>query len=276
MPNRILKDSICTSDNLDQLSPEAEVFWYRLLVQCDDYGRFDARPAILRARCFPLKLATVTDKHITTWLAELVNARLIWLYESDSKQYLQVTNWDKHQQVRAKKSKYPHPISNDNNCNQLLEHVPVIQSNPIQSESYSYSDSCAEAQKPPTDKDKIMAAFLETTRLKLPTQKKEIAYWWTSVQEILNICDKDVGRATTLVVQSFGKLTQDGLTVVAPGSLVKTIRALAAGQTLNGGNHRDRHSEAGHGLERLHRRDAEYKVADLSEFEPLPENNHSP
>jgi hypothetical protein len=121
-----------------------------------------------------------------------------------------------------------------------------------------------------------MAAFLETTRLKLPTQKKEIAYWWTSVQEILNICDKDVGRATTLVVQSFGKLTQDGLTVVAPGSLVKTIRALAAGQTLNGGNHRDRHSEAGHGLERLHRRDAEYKVADLSEFEPLPENNHSP
>ena len=39
MPNRILKDSICTSPNIDTLSREAEVFFYRLLVQCDDHGR---------------------------------------------------------------------------------------------------------------------------------------------------------------------------------------------------------------------------------------------
>ena len=52
MPNRILKDSICTSPNIDALSLEAETFFYRLLVQCDDYGRMDARPAILRARCY--------------------------------------------------------------------------------------------------------------------------------------------------------------------------------------------------------------------------------
>ena len=49
MPNRIIKESICTSDTIDQLSPEEEIFFYRLIVNCDDYGRMDARPQILRA-----------------------------------------------------------------------------------------------------------------------------------------------------------------------------------------------------------------------------------
>lgn len=61
MPNRILKESICTSDTLDELTWMEEVFWYRLIVNCDDYGRFDARPAILRSRLFPLK-SSVTEK----------------------------------------------------------------------------------------------------------------------------------------------------------------------------------------------------------------------
>ena len=62
MPNRILKESICTSDTIDQLSWFEEVFFYRLIVNCDDYGRMDARPAILKARLFPLK--SVTEKQV--------------------------------------------------------------------------------------------------------------------------------------------------------------------------------------------------------------------
>ena len=77
MPNRILKDSICTSPNIDALSREAEVFFYRLLVQCDDYGRMDARPAILRAKCYPLQVDTVSQDDIRRWFAELVCAELI-------------------------------------------------------------------------------------------------------------------------------------------------------------------------------------------------------
>jgi len=61
MPNRIIKESICTSNNLDSLLPEEEVFFYRLLVNCDDYGLMDARLSILRAKLFPLKLNKIKE-----------------------------------------------------------------------------------------------------------------------------------------------------------------------------------------------------------------------
>ena len=132
MPNRILKDSICTSPNIDTLSREAEVFFYRLLVQCDDFGRMDARPAILRAKCYPLQVDTVSKDSIKQWLGELVSAELVIVYTVDGGDYLQMRTWDKHQQIRAKRSKYPDMKSSDINCNQMQSDVPVIQSNPIQ------------------------------------------------------------------------------------------------------------------------------------------------
>ena len=55
MPNRILKESICTSDEIETLSAFQETFFYRLIVNCDDYGRMDARPKILASKLFPLK-----------------------------------------------------------------------------------------------------------------------------------------------------------------------------------------------------------------------------
>ena len=55
MPNRILKESICTSENIQQLSPFEEITFYRLMVNCDDYGRMDARPRILISKLFPLR-----------------------------------------------------------------------------------------------------------------------------------------------------------------------------------------------------------------------------
>lgn len=131
MPNRILKDSICTSPNIDGLSREAEVFFYRLLVQCDDYGRMDARPAILRAKCYPLQIDTVTQDSVKQWLGELVRAELVIVYTVNGCDYLQMRTWDRHQQIRAKRSKYPDMKSSDINCNQVQANVPVIQSNPI-------------------------------------------------------------------------------------------------------------------------------------------------
>ena len=117
MPNRILKECICTSDTINELSPEMESLFYRLLVQCDDFGRFDARPSIVRSRCYPLKLEKVNEKTILSWLNKLAEVELIKFYIIDHHPYLLITKWEKHQQIRAKKSKYPEP---DNICNQLL------------------------------------------------------------------------------------------------------------------------------------------------------------
>lgn len=131
MPNRILKESICTSDTLDQLSWAEEVFWYRLIVNCDDFGRFDARPAILKSRLFPLK-SSVTEKTVKDALKKLSTVGLVTLYEYEGKPYLQLATWEKHQQVRAKKSKYP---AFDPSCNQLISDDCKCPRNPIQSES---------------------------------------------------------------------------------------------------------------------------------------------
>lgn len=49
MPNRIIKESICTSDTLASLSAEAERLFYRLMVQCDDFGLMLANPNVIRS-----------------------------------------------------------------------------------------------------------------------------------------------------------------------------------------------------------------------------------
>jgi len=128
MPNRIIKETITTSCEIDHLSADEERFFYRLMVSCDDFGRMDARTAVLRAKCFPLKVDSIKNADIEKWLRKLIKLNLITLYEADGKPYLFMTKWDKHQQRRAKNSKYPAPdegmISDDINGNHLQEHVP--------------------------------------------------------------------------------------------------------------------------------------------------------
>ena len=105
MPNRLLKEGIVDSDKIDRLSPEAEVFFYRLLVVADDLGRMDARPAILRARCFPLKESLSAEK-LAKWEEMVWEAGLIGRYDVDGKPFLQILEWE--QRVRSN-GKYPGP-----------------------------------------------------------------------------------------------------------------------------------------------------------------------
>lgn len=106
MPTRYLKPGICDSETIDRCSPMAECLFYRLLVNVDDFGRIDARPAVVRSRCFPLK-DTITNKDVTELLSELHNVGLIHLYNSDGCAYLQMKKWDNA--PRASKSKCPPP-----------------------------------------------------------------------------------------------------------------------------------------------------------------------
>lgn len=105
MPNRLLKEGIVDSDRINALSAQAEVFFYRLLVVSDDYGCMDARPSILRARCFPLRDNITTD-HLAKWMNELVEQKLVVTYSADGQPYLQVLRWE--QRIRSK-GKYPQP-----------------------------------------------------------------------------------------------------------------------------------------------------------------------
>ena len=131
MPNRILKESICISDSIDSLSWFDEVLFYRLIVNCDDYGRFDGRIAVIKNRLFPLKDG-LTMKNVKDGINRLVRAGLVDLYVFDGKPFLYLTGWNDHQNVRAKKSKYPAPDdrmqADASKCNQMQADVPGIQS----------------------------------------------------------------------------------------------------------------------------------------------------
>ena len=162
MPNRILKETICTSDSIDKLSWFEEVLFYRLIVACDDFGRYDGRAAIIKNRLFPLK-DNLTLKQVTNAINKLASAGLVALYEHEGKPFLCLLSWNEHQNVRAKKSKYPAPDSTckqlqaiDSNCNQMQANVPVIQSNPIQSESNANS-----AQAHTQKREKFVAPTVE-------------------------------------------------------------------------------------------------------------------
>lgn len=106
MPERRLRPGILTSDRVDLLDYGAEVFYRRLMSAVDDYGRYDARPVILKAALYPLRLERVREADIARWIAMCEKAGLIALYEVDSKSYLVLHNL---RDQRALYSKYPPP-----------------------------------------------------------------------------------------------------------------------------------------------------------------------
>lgn len=116
MPNRIIKESICTSENINQLTEFQEVFFYRLMVNCDDFGRFDARPKLLSSMLFPLR--DVRTEDIERALEALQDADLITVYKVDGHPYLYMNKWGKHQTPRANKSRFPDPDTTTKDCMQ--------------------------------------------------------------------------------------------------------------------------------------------------------------
>lgn len=154
MPNRILKESICTSDSIEVLSWFEEVLFYRLIVKCDDYGRYDGRPAIIKGNCFPLK--DVTNKDIEKALDKLSAAGLVRVYEAQGRPYLQLVTWERHQTIRAKKSKYP---AIEETCMQMQSDACKCSRYPIQSESKSKSITVSNDTVRQTDVQRVIESW---------------------------------------------------------------------------------------------------------------------
>lgn len=105
--NQIQNLPLLENDAVSQLSLSAENFLHRLLNAVDRYGCFDARPAMLRARLYPLKLNAVTEADMSAWLDECVQAGLISLYQVSGISYLCVSGFKRR--TGAHKSPYPAP-----------------------------------------------------------------------------------------------------------------------------------------------------------------------
>jgi len=166
MPNRILKENICTSDDFNDLTWFEQSVFTRLIVTVDDYGRTDARPAVLRGKMFPL--SNVSDKQIHEALLKLSDMNMVTLYKVSGKPYLYLTSWMDHQSPRAKVSKYPapeeaddinceHMQADENICKQMQADAPDIRySNSYSINDIRYSEEKRKRFTPPT-LDQIIA-----------------------------------------------------------------------------------------------------------------------
>lgn len=185
MPNRLIKESICRSEEIDSLSWFEEVLFYRLIVICDDYGRYDGRAKIIKGSCFPLK--DVTEKTINEALGKLSTVGLVRVYETQGRPYLQLVTWAKHQRVRNQKSKYPE-FTDDcvlltfDSKGQLMPASDVkCVRNPIQSESKSESNPnvCSEPQAASEPEQEAAITLLLNTGAEYPVTQGDIDEWQT-------------------------------------------------------------------------------------------------
>jgi len=81
------------------------VFFTRLIMKADDFGRFHANPKLLASFLFPLKAYDVG--YIASALTECQRAGLFVIYVVDGKDYLEIKDFG--QRLRNMRSKFPEP-----------------------------------------------------------------------------------------------------------------------------------------------------------------------
>ena len=114
MPNRMLKESILSSEKFNSLTWFEQSTYIRLILLADDYGRLDGRDVILKSYCYPLD-DKVTRSAISKAISHMVNVGLLQKYEVNNKPYLYFPNFGKYQRLRSKTSKYPEPLNGAQN-----------------------------------------------------------------------------------------------------------------------------------------------------------------
>jgi uncharacterized phage protein (TIGR02220 family) len=124
VPDRIIRAGILTSEAVNSLSWQAEVFYRRVMSVVDDFGRYDGRPSVLRAALYALKIDRVSEPDIGKWIGECQEAGLVRMYTVDGKPYLELSKFG--QKIRTLKSKWPDPPADVGNCQQMLADVPVV------------------------------------------------------------------------------------------------------------------------------------------------------
>lgn len=133
MPNRIIKESLCSSEKISSLSDFEFRLWIGLITQVDDAGRGDARPAIIKGRVFPFR-ERLSIKDIDAALQALAAKGCVSLYKVDGKPYFWFPGWAKHQRIRDCKPKFPGPDESDTlpesaaSCGELPQVAALIQS----------------------------------------------------------------------------------------------------------------------------------------------------
>lgn len=135
MANRILRDWTC-SETINEISESAEIFFTRLIMKADDFGRFYGSSKLLKAQLFPLK--DYSFKSIEKWRDECIKIGIIFIYESEGKEYVQIIDFN--QRLRLMKSKFPEPRSNDGQMTVNCQTIDGLKGKEIEVEEETESE----------------------------------------------------------------------------------------------------------------------------------------
>jgi hypothetical protein len=105
MPNRYIREGINSSRAVASLGLGAEIFYRRMLLVIDDFGRYEVDYMLIRSAAYPVH-PNVTETDIAGWLAACQKAGLLAIYEVDERKYVAFA---KTEPPRARNSKYPDP-----------------------------------------------------------------------------------------------------------------------------------------------------------------------
>ncbi|NIP94020.1 MAG: hypothetical protein GWO24_11425, partial [Akkermansiaceae bacterium] len=81
---------------INGISIQAEFWFWRVHMICDDFGSFEADPYICRVSAAPRR-RTIKDSDVRKWLGELQSAGLIRLYDVDGERFGTIVEWEKWQ-----------------------------------------------------------------------------------------------------------------------------------------------------------------------------------
>lgn len=103
---RSIKPEFWSDEKLSECSLSARLLFIGLISHVDDEGRMEFSPTRIRMQVFPCGKAN--QKQVIEWLEELNERSLIRGYMHESKQYLDIPGFSKHQKInRPTPSKLP-------------------------------------------------------------------------------------------------------------------------------------------------------------------------
>ncbi len=212
MPNRMIRESLLSSEKFNSLGWFEQSTYIRLILLADDYGRLDGREMIIKSYGFPID-DKVTKSAISKAISALVKVGLLQRYEVNDKPYLLFPNWERYQRLRSKNSKCPPPIENKSmtdTCQTYDRHM---------------TDTCpleVEVEEEVEEKENTK----EKAATDVPLESKKVETDAVKIKKMLDECTPEMKTALSHFVESRQKMRKP-LTSYALELAIKKLAKLS-------------------------------------------------
>lgn len=107
MPSRMIRDGILSSRRVAALGFRDRWLYVGVLLRADDFGLFEADPAILRGVVYPRDLGTVSERDCESGLGSIQQAGLVKFYTVNGTRYGAL--WNFGQKLKRRRMSHPPP-----------------------------------------------------------------------------------------------------------------------------------------------------------------------